>query len=143
MTYTFDLPVRYASIDFARIVYYPHFLHFCHVTKEAMFDDVVGISYPDLLTRDKVGYPTVKSAAEFKRPVGYGETLHMTMIVERMGTSSVDFRYEGRRSSDGKLAFVVRNTEVAVSMDAWKSVPIPTVHRHAFEKLVEDPPTEG
>lgn len=143
MPFTFELPVRYGSIDFARIVYYPQFLHFCHVTKEAMFDEVVGISYADLLTRDKVGYPTVKSAAEFKRPVGYGETLTMRMIVERLGTSSVDFRYEGSRSSDGELAFVVRNTEVAVSMDAWQSVPVPAHHRRAFERLMEDAPDDA
>lgn len=139
MAFHFDMPVRYGSIDFARIVYYPQFLHFCHVTKEAMFDEAVGISYPDLLTRDKVGYPTVKSNAEFLEPVGYGETLRIKMVVERIGTSSVDFRYEGRRSSDGKLAFRVRNTEVAVNMDAWTSIPIPTRHRQVFESITDAP----
>ncbi len=137
MAFTFELPVRYGSVDFAQIVYYPQFLHFCHVTKEAMFPEVVGISYADLITKEKVGYPTVKSNAEFKRPVGYGETLTMTMYVERLGTSSVDFRYEGHRSSDGALAFVVRNTEVAVSMEAWGSVPMPDHHRKAFETLMD------
>ena len=143
MGFTFDLPVRYGSVDFARIVYYPQFLHFCHVTKEAMFPEVVGISYADLLTKEKVGYPTVKSAADFKAPVAFGETLEMRMIVERIGTSSVDFRYEGRRSSDGALAFVVRNTEVAVNMEEWGSIPIPANHREAFETLREPEPEGG
>lgn len=140
MAFTLELPVRYGSVDFARIVYYPEFLHFCHVTKEAMFPAVVGISYADLLLKEKVGYPTVRSAAEFKRPVAYGESLSMTMVVERIGTSSVDFRYEGRRSSDGELAFVVRNTEVAVDMEAWGSVAIPAHHREAFTTLMASPP---
>ena len=103
-----------------------------------MFPEVVGISYADLLTKEKVGYPTVKSSAEFKRPVAFGETLTMHMHVERLGTSSVDFRYEGYRSSDGELAFVVHNTEVAVNMEAWGSVAMPDHHRKAFESLMDD-----
>jgi YbgC/YbaW family acyl-CoA thioester hydrolase len=135
MAFTFRLPVRYGSIDFARIVYYPQFLHFCHVAMEEMFAAVVGVSYPDALQKEKVGYPTVKSEADFIEPVAYGEELAMSVAVERMGTSSIVFVYEGRRSSDGELAFRVRNTQVAVDMDAWKSTPIPTHHRQAFETL--------
>ena len=137
MAFSFDLPVRYASIDYARIVYYPQFLHFCHIAMEEMFAAVVGVTYPDALQKEKVGYPTVKSEAEFAKPVAYGETLEMSIAVARMGTASIDFVYEGRRSSDGELAFRVRNTQVAVDMDAWESTPIPDHHRTAFEGLME------
>ena len=135
MPFTFSLPVRYGSIDYARIVYYPQFLHFCHIAMEEMFAAVVGVTYPDALQKEKVGYPTVKSEAEFAKPVAYGETLEMSIAVARMGTASIDFVYEGRRSSDGELAFRVRNTQVAVDMDAWESMPIPDHHRTAFEGL--------
>ena len=138
MAFTFELPVRYASIDYARIVYYPQFLHFCHVTMEAMFADVVGVTYPEALQKDKVGYPAVKSEADFLEPVAYGETLRMSLWVERIGTSSVVFVYQGRRSSDGEIAFRVRNTQVAVDMDAWGSTPIPAHHRAAFETLTPE-----
>ena len=127
MAFTFQLPVRYGSIDFARIVYYPQFLHFCHVAMEEMFAAVVGVTYPDALQKEKVGYPTVKSEADFLKPVAYGEVLEMTVGVERIGTSSIVFVYEGRRTSDGRPAFV--------DMDAWKSIPIPAHHRTAFESL--------
>ncbi len=137
MAFTFRLPVRYGSIDYARIVYYPQFLHFCHIAMEEMFAAVVGVTYPDALQVEKVGYPTVKSEAEFAKPVAYGETLEMSISVARMGTASIDFVYEGRRSSDGELAFRVRNTQVAVDMDAWESTPIPDHHRAAFEGLRE------
>ena len=139
MPYTFSLPVRYGSVDYARIVYYPQFLHFCHIAMEEMFGAVVGVSYPDALQKEKVGYPTVKSEAEFNEPVAYGEVLEMSVAVERMGTSSIVFRYEGRRSSDDKLAFRVRNTQVAVNMEAWGSTPIPDHHRTGFETLLDAP----
>jgi acyl-CoA thioester hydrolase len=139
MAFTFSLPVRYGSVDYARIVYYPQFLHFCHIAMEEMFLAVVGVSYPDALQKEKVGYPTVKSEAEFNEPVAYGETLTMSIRVERIGTSSIVFCYEGVRSSDGKAAFRVRNTQVAVNMDAWGSTPIPAHHRAAFETLLDAP----
>jgi acyl-CoA thioesterase FadM len=52
----------------------------------------------------------------------------------------VSFRYEGTRSSDGELAFVVRNVAVAVDMDAWRSVDIPERHRAGFATLLEEGP---
>ena len=140
MAFTFSLPVRYGAVDYARIVYYPQFLHFCHVAMEEMFTEVVGVTYPDALQKEKVGYPTVKSEVDFLEPVAYGETLEMSVSVERIGTSSIVFVYEGVRSSDDKLAFRVRNVQVAVNMDEWGSTPIPDHHRAAFETL-RVPPT--
>ncbi len=136
MAYEFDLPVRYGSIDFARIVYFPQFLHFCHLAMESLFDDVVGVSYPDAVQKEQIGYPTVKSEADFIEPVAFGETLRMAVSVERMGTSSIVFLYEGSRSSDGKLAFRVRNTQVCVDMEPFKSTPIPAHHRKAFDSIL-------
>ena len=135
MPFTFRLPVRYGSIDYARIVYYPQFLHFCHIAMEEMFAAVVGITYPDLLQKEGLGYPTVRSDAEFARPVPYGTTLQMSVRVERMGNSSVVFVYEGRRDGDDEPAFRVRNTQVAVDIAKWKSIPIPEEHREAFQSL--------
>lgn len=137
MAFELDLPVHYASIDYARIVYYPQFVHFCHVTKEEMFPRVVGLTYADLIQKEHLGYPTVKSSAEFLAPVAYGDRLTMRMTVERIGTSSVDFLYEGFRQRDEVLAFRVRNTEVCVRMDPWGSHPIPDHHRKAFESLMD------
>jgi 4-hydroxybenzoyl-CoA thioesterase len=139
MPFTFRLPVRYGSIDFARIAYYPQILHFCHVAMEEMFEGVVGVSYPDALQKEKVGYPTVKSEAEFVRPIRYGEALRMAVSVASMGTSSIVFVYEGTRESDGERAFRVRNVQVAVDMEGWTSTPIPAHHRAAFETIREEP----
>jgi len=137
MAFTFRMPVRYGSIDYARIVYYPQFLHFCHLAMEEMFAAIVGVTYPDVIQQEGVGYPTVKSEVDYLKPVAYGEELEMSVAVERMGTSSIVLLYEGKRSSDGEVAFRVRNVQVAVNMAAWKSTPIPAHHRVAFDTLVD------
>jgi acyl-CoA thioesterase FadM len=63
----------------------------------------------------------------------------MSVAIGPVGRSSVVFVYEGRRSSDGTLAFRVRNTQVAVDMDAWKSIEVPASHRAAFARIAIPP----
>lgn len=140
MPFECRIPVRFGDIDIAKIVYYPRILHFCHVAMEELFGAVIGIPYHEAITRERVGYPTVKAEAEYLKPVGFGEVLRIQVTCERLGTSSVQMRYEGYRSSDAALAFRVKNTSVAVAMDAWKSVPIPASHRAGFERIVEGSP---
>jgi 4-hydroxybenzoyl-CoA thioesterase len=141
MPFECRIPVRFGDIDIAKIVYYPRFLHYCHVAMEECFGAVVGQPYHEAVMGDRVGYPTVKAEAEYLAPVGFGEVIRMQVIAEHVGTSSVRWRYEGRRASDGVLAFRVLNTCVAVDMDAWKSIPIPARHRAAFETLLDAAPT--
>src|SRR5262245_49044899 len=139
MTFRCRIPVRFGDVDYARIVYYPRFLHFCHVAMEELFSSVMRVPYHDAIGKEKVGYPAVKVEAEYLKPVGFGETIDMSVSTERVGEKSVSFRYEGRRSSDGALAFVVRNTVVAVHMDRWQSIPIPAHHRKGFESILAPP----
>jgi 4-hydroxybenzoyl-CoA thioesterase len=137
MPFRCRIPVRFGDVDYAKIVYYPRFLHFCHVAMEEMFRGVIGIPYHDAIMKEKVGYPTVHVEADYRLPVGFGETLDMDVSVEHIGRRSVRFRYEGRRSSDGALAFTVHNVCAATQMDAWHSVPIPAHHRKGFEAILD------
>jgi 4-hydroxybenzoyl-CoA thioesterase len=143
MPFECRIPVRFGDIDIAKIVYYPRFLHFCHVAMEEMFGAVIGVPYHETVMREKVGYPTVKAEAEYLKPVGFGETIRMEVTAEHLGTSSVRFLFRGYRVSDGELAFRVKNTCVAVDMDAWKSVSIPVHHRAGFERLRQTPGSTG
>lgn len=135
------IPVRFGDIDYAKIVYYPRFLHFCHVAMEEMFAGVIGVPYHAAITKEHVGYPTVHVEADYRLPVGFGETIEMEVATERIGTKSVAFRYTGRISED-RVAFVVRSTAVAVDMREWKSIPIPDHHREGLASLLSGDPDE-
>ena len=45
MPFECRIPVRFGDIDIAKIVYYPRFLHFCHVAMEEMFGHVIGLCH--------------------------------------------------------------------------------------------------
>ena len=46
MTHRFPLTVRFGDLDPAGIVYYPRYLHMCHVGMEEYFRHVVDLAYP-------------------------------------------------------------------------------------------------
>ena len=134
-----EIPIRFGDVDHARIVYYPHFFHFCHVAMEELFAKAVGVPYHEVIGRERRGYPTVHIETDFRKTVGFGETLRMEVSVLRIGTSSVDFRFEGKRRSDGETAFVAKITTVCVDMDRFTSLPVPDAHRAAFQRLLASP----
>jgi 4-hydroxybenzoyl-CoA thioesterase len=138
MPFRCHIQVRFGDVDQAKIVYYPRFLHYCHVAMEELFAAVIGVPYHETVVKEKIGYPTVHVEADYRLPVGFGERLEMSVVTTRVGEKSVSFRTEGRRSSDGALAFVVTNTAVAVHMEQWHSLTIPEHHRRGFLSLLTE-----
>jgi 4-hydroxybenzoyl-CoA thioesterase len=130
-----EIPIRFGDVDHARIVYYPHFFHFCHVAMEEMFARHVGVPYHEVVGRERLGFPTVHIEVDFEKTVGFGETLRMQVEVLKVGTTSVVFRFLGVRASDGVTAFAATITTVAVDMDRFTKVPVPPRYREAFERL--------
>lgn len=137
MTFRSEIPVRFGDCDYAKIVYYPKFLHFCHVAMEQIFADVVEVPYHEVVMKEHVAYPTVKADAVYIHQVGFGETLDIRVVVEKIGPHSVDWCFEGTRKSDAKLAFRIHSRTVAVDVDEWHAVWVPEHHRKGLEKLIE------
>jgi 4-hydroxybenzoyl-CoA thioesterase len=135
MAHVVEIAIRFGHVDQAKIVYYPHLFHFGHEAMEETFRQVVGISYPDLIAKERLGFPSVHLETDFVETVGYGETLRIAVSVLEIGRTSVTWRFEGSRSSDGVVAFRTKVTTVCVDMDRFRPVPIPEKFRPALESL--------
>ena len=138
MSFRTRIKVRFDDEDHARIVYYPRYFHFFHVTFEDFFTQN-GYPYRDVLDVDRVGWPAVKAEAEFERTLRFGDLLDMDLWVERLGTSSAMFAYRGRRT--GETGDVVRGhvTVVCVDMENFESRPIPDKYRALFATFMAPP----
>ena len=141
MTYRCEIPVRFGHVDQARIVYYPWFFHFCHEAMERMFEEAIGIPYPEVLGKDRLGFPAVHIETDFHETVGFGETLRMAVSVESVGRTSLRLRFEGRRASDGVVALRASITTVCCDMDRFAPVPIPEKYRVAFATIPAERPS--
>jgi 4-hydroxybenzoyl-CoA thioesterase len=133
MAYETIIQVYFGDVDPAHIVYYPNIFHYCHVAFERFFADFVGIPYPQLIESERLGFPAVKVASDFRKRIKYGEDIRLQVTVARLGNSSVEFCYHGR-SADGDSYFQANVTVVAVDMDTFKPVAVPAKYREIFAR---------
>ena len=99
------MPVRFADVDHAGIVYYPVFFHYFHVAFEELFIARMGAhSYVELLDRDRIGFPAVSSSCDFKAPLRFGDTVEIELAVERLGEKSITFHYRVWKAAEGDRA---------------------------------------
>ena len=121
------LPVRFADIDHAGIVYYPRYFNFFHLAFEEFWRARLGArAYVRLLDEDRVGFPTVRAECEFKGPLRFGDDAEVHMAVTRLGTTSITFAYTIFRAAEAArpAALVARGTVVTAVVDLEKFVPI-------------------
>jgi 4-hydroxybenzoyl-CoA thioesterase len=132
--------VRFGHSDPARIAYYPRFFEWFHDAFEAMFEQVLGIHYAQVLETHQVGYPAVQSACEWKRPARFGDDVMLEVFLSRLGARSATFEYRVKR--DGELLATASVKIAAMHMVEQTSAAIPEPVRQALLPYVEDVPEE-
>ena len=130
--YTERLNVRFDDVDYAQIVYFPRLFGYCHWVFEDFFGKEVGLTYAELLTKRRVGFPTVHSEADFKAPLRFGDTARIQMDAVKLGERSVTMRYRLYLGESRRLCAEVQLVHVATDLDGFKSLPIPEDLRMAF-----------
>lgn len=99
------MPIRFADVDHAGIVYYPKFFDYFHIAMEEFFAARLGPrGYVELLDRDRIGFPSVNAQCEFKAPLRFGDTIEVEMSIARLSTRSVTFRFRVYRLPSGPAA---------------------------------------
>ena len=139
--FVFATPVRFADVDHAGIVYYPRFFHYFHLAFEELFRSRIGPrAYVELLDEDRVGFPAVRAEAEYQTPLKFGDTAEIELAVERLGRSSITFRYEVWRAEEPGLPRLKCATgkvvAAVVDLAAFKSAPLPDAIRDLLADLV-------
>ena len=146
--FVFSTPVRFADVDHAGIVYYPRFFHSFHLAFEELFRVRLGArAYVELLDDDRIGFPAVRAEADYVAPLSFGDTAEIELTVERLGRSSITFRYrvwraaepgrERAHSTNGKVVCAV------VDLNAFKSRPVPDRIAALLAELVEAAPASN
>jgi 4-hydroxybenzoyl-CoA thioesterase len=125
MSHRFRLEVRFGDLDSAGIVYYPRYLHFCHVGMEEYFRQVVGIDYPVLLGEHGLGLPAVRTEVEHRRPIRYGDAVDLEVEVVRVGSSSVSWRHRFWHAWVATPSCEARVTTVLVEMASFEKRTVP------------------
>ena len=142
MTFTYTMPVRFADVDHAGIVYYPRFFHYFHLAFEELWRQRIGPrAYSELLDRDRVGFPAVRAECDFKGPLRFGDTAEIVLSVTRLGGKSITFGYRVFRAGDDarerSLAAAGSVICAVVDLAAFVAITVPERVVTLLQDLVE------
>ena len=135
MSYSRAIRVEFNHCDPAGIVFYPRYFEMTNSVCENFFREVVGYSYHAMMA-DGIGVPTARVETEFRAPSRLGDLLDWSLVVERLGGSSVTFRLDA--SSGGEHRLTARLTLVWLGPD-HRPARWPDRIRAVFAAHQEDP----
>ncbi len=133
MAYRAQLEVRFGDIDQAGIVYYPRFIHYFHVAMEEFFRHEVGIDYARVLEDYRLGHPTVHLEVDFRRPLRYGDQIEVEVRIEKVGRTSVSWRYTVYRQGETEAVAEARIVTVNLSLETFHKMEVPNWLREKLE----------
>lgn len=134
-TFRHQIPVMFQHCDPAGIVFYPRYFEMMNMVVETFFDIVVGWSFRDMHTTDRVGVPMGRIAAEFHAPSRLGDTLDWTLSFSRIGGASAVFTLEA--ACDAKQRLSASGTLVLVELAAMTSIRWPDGARSTLQTYQE------
>jgi len=137
MKFETDKLIRFHQCDPAGIVFYPQYLVLCNETVEDWFAQAHGVDFYDLHATLSRGVPMRHLEADFLAPSVHGETLAFSLVVEKLGGSSIRIRIEARHGD--QLRFMARQTLVWADVSGPRAVPIDPEWRARFERFLETP----
>lgn len=132
--FTRTVPVRFSHCDPAGIVYFPHYFDLFNGLIEDWYTEQLG-EYAKLILDDRHGFPFVHIETDFKIPSRMGEHLDLTLLLERIGRSSLSVVIVGHLSGVERLR--ARLITAMTSLETQQSVELPSALRHRFETYLK------
>ena len=104
MSYTRVIQIEFNHCDPAGIVFYPRYFEMTNSVVENFFADEVGMSFAQMHNAGmRNGVPTVHLEADFMAPSRLGDKVTFTLIVRKLGGSSVAVEITGRMGEELRL----------------------------------------
>ena len=135
MAFVSERRVDFPMVDLAKIVYYPRFWDIAHRFYEESREFSCGMHYNEILSSHNIAFPLVHSEAQFIHPISYGDTVHCTITVPRIGKTSIHWHYEFR-NQEGVLCWIADQVTVCTDMRAVESkLEVPGWMRDGLAKM--------
>ncbi len=137
--------VFWGHCDPAGIVYFPRFFDMFHEAMETWFAACLGAPYDDVIVRRKIGFPSVHTEADFKKPTAFGEPVVVELRLEHLGRSSMRLAYRivgggGEEDVRGTGATVCAVMDLDPDSDRFRrSMPLPDDLRTAMQRFMDRP----
>jgi 4-hydroxybenzoyl-CoA thioesterase len=129
--FTRSVPIRFSHCDPAGIVYFPHYFNMFNGLIEDWYTEELGYNYAEIIMDSQFGFPFVNIECDFKVPSRMGDVIDLTLLVERIGRTSLGIAIVCHR--DGVERLRARMVTAMMSIATRKPEPLPQPLREAIE----------
>src|ERR1700723_776521 len=129
--FTRSVTIRFSHCDAAGIVYFPHYFDMFNGVIEDWYKDELKHDYAELIMVGRYGFPFVRIECDFKIPSMMGEEIELTLLVERVGRSSLGIVIVCHHGGLERLR--AHMVTAMMSLEPRKPVPMPQPLRDAIE----------
>jgi 4-hydroxybenzoyl-CoA thioesterase len=129
--FTRSVTIRFSHCDPAGIVYFPHYFNMFNGLIEDWYTHEIGYDYAELVIGKHYGFPFVHIECDFMIPSRMGERLELTLLVNRIGRSSLGLTIVGHL--DGGARLRAHMVTAMMSLDTRKPVELPADLRTKIE----------
>ena len=133
--FTRSVPIRFSHCDPAGIVYFPHYFNMFNGLIEDWYTEELGYNYAEIIMGSQFGFPFVHIECDFKVPSRMGDVIDLTLLVERVGRSSLGIAIVCHR--DGVERLRARMVTAMMSITTRKPEPLPQPLREVIEGYCE------
>ena len=130
-TYEARLPVQWADVDIAGIMYFPNYWRFAEYAEMEMFREL-GFDYATVFEELDFWLPRVRAEAEYFSPALMGDWLKMRTHVEKVGGSSIRWKTVIFNERTGEASAQMTLTVAAMDRKTRKSTSLPAAIRGAL-----------
>jgi len=133
--FTRTVPIRFSHCDPAGIVYFPHYFDMFNGLIEDWYTEQLGVDYSKLILNDRYGFPFVHIETDFKLPSRMGENLDLTLLLTKIGYSSLGVTIVGHLAGIERLR--ARLVTAMMSLETQQKVELPRALRDRFEDYLK------
>lgn len=129
--FTRSVTVRFSHCDPAGIVYFPHYFDIFNGLIEDWYTEELGYNYAEMIMGSRFGFPFVHLDCDFKIPSRIGDVIDLTLLVERVGRSSLNIAIVCHKNGLERLR--AHMVTAMMSLETKQAVPLPDDLRGKIE----------
>ncbi len=129
--FTRSVRVRFSHCDPAGIVYVPHYFDLFNGLIEDWYGEELGYDHAELVMGSRYAFPFVHLECDFKVPSRMGDVIDLTLLIERIGRSSLGIAVICHK--DGLERLRARMVTAMMSLETRQAVALPDALRDKLE----------
>ncbi len=129
--------VMYGDCDASGVVYAPRVFNYAIETVEEWYEEIVGISWLELVSKREQGAPFVSVSCDYLRPMVPGQMITAVVWVTSLGGASLEFAVVGFDATE-TACFDARLVACFIDQNGFKTMRIPEVFRTRIQAYQSD-----